>query len=53
MAIRTVVGTHMNLIGDRLVLGTAGGSLYTSDDRGESWQTLGKDLPPIYSVRYG
>ncbi len=43
----------LDLAGDRLVLGTAGGSLYASDDRGESWQTLGKDLPPIYSVRYG
>ena len=27
--------------GDRLSFGTACGSLYVSDDRGETWQTLG------------
>ncbi len=40
------------LAGDRLTLGTAGGSLYVSDDRGESWQTVANHLPPVYSVRY-
>ena len=38
--------------GDRLTFGTACGSLYVSDDRGESWQSLGSHLPPIYSVRF-
>ncbi len=37
--------------GDLLVLGTAGGGLYTSDDRGETWQTVASHLPPIYSVQ--
>jgi photosystem II stability/assembly factor-like uncharacterized protein len=38
--------------GDQLAMGTAGGSCYISDDRGESWQTVGNHLPPIYSVRF-
>jgi hypothetical protein len=37
--------------GDLLVLGTAGGGLYASDDRGETWQTIAAHLPPIYSVQ--
>ena len=37
---------------DRLAFGTACGSLYLSDDRGESWQCLAAHLPPIYSVRF-
>ena len=35
---------------NQLVFGTACGSLYLSDDRGESWQCLANHLPPIYSV---
>jgi photosystem II stability/assembly factor-like uncharacterized protein len=39
--------------GDTLAFGTAGGCLYLSDDRGESWRAVGSHLPPIYSVRFG
>jgi photosystem II stability/assembly factor-like uncharacterized protein len=42
----------LDLSDDRLVFGTACGSLYISDTRGESWQCLSTQLPPIYSVRF-
>jgi len=35
-----------------LAFGTVCGSLYVSNDRGESWQTVANHLPPIYSVRF-
>ncbi|MEM7456919.1 MAG: glycosyl hydrolase [Planctomycetota bacterium] len=36
--------------GDELIFGTACGSLYHSGNRGESWTTIAKDLPPVYTV---
>jgi photosystem II stability/assembly factor-like uncharacterized protein len=42
----------LDLSGDRLVFGTACGSLYLSNDRGETWRVLANHLPPIYSVRF-
>ncbi len=36
--------------GDCLVFGTAGGGVYYSTNRGESWRTLADHLPPIYCV---
>jgi len=36
--------------GDALMFGTTTGNLYTSDDKGETWQTFSCHLPPIYSV---
>jgi photosystem II stability/assembly factor-like uncharacterized protein len=38
--------------GDRLAFGSTTGNLYVSEDRGESWQTVASNLPPIYSVRF-
>ena len=38
--------------GDRLAFGSTTGNLYVSEDRGESWQTVANNLPPIYSVRF-
>lgn len=38
--------------GDRLAFGSTTGNVYVSDDRGESWQPVGNNLPPIYSVRF-
>src|SRR5688572_2873565 len=38
--------------GDRLAFGSTTGNLYVSEDRGETWQTAGNNLPPIYSVRF-
>ena len=42
----------MALSDDNLVIGTACGSLYFSDDRGETWQAIANHLPPVYSVRF-
>jgi photosystem II stability/assembly factor-like uncharacterized protein len=39
--------------GDALAFGSTTGNLYVSEDRGESWQTVANNLPPIYSVRFG
>jgi photosystem II stability/assembly factor-like uncharacterized protein len=39
--------------GDHLAFGSTTGNLYVSDDRGERWQTVANNLPPIYSVRFG
>lgn len=38
--------------GDRLAFGSTTGSIWTTDDGGESWQTLSEHLPPIYAVRF-
>jgi photosystem II stability/assembly factor-like uncharacterized protein len=39
--------------GGRLAFGTTSGNLYVSEDRGDTWQTVANNLPPIYSVRFG
>jgi len=36
----------------RLAFGSTTGNLYVSEDRGETWQTVAHNLPPIYSVRF-
>lgn len=38
--------------GTRLAFGSTTGSLWVSDDQGDSWQTVGEHLPPIYCVRF-
>jgi len=38
--------------GECLTIDIACGGVFVSDVRGEFWQTLGIDLPPIYSVRF-
>jgi hypothetical protein len=38
--------------GDRLAFGSTTGSLWVSDDGGETWQTISSNLPPIYAVRF-
>ena len=38
--------------GDRLAFGSTTGSLWISEDGGNSWQTLSSNLPPIYAVRF-
>jgi len=43
----------LDLSGDCLCFGSTTGNAYISEDRGESWQCLGNNLPPIYSVRFG
>lgn len=39
--------------GGQVAFGSTTGNLYVSSDRGDSWQTLATNLPPIYSVRFG
>jgi hypothetical protein len=48
----TVYRHALDLRGDRLAFGSTTGNLYVSEDRGESWQCLGTNFPPIYSVRF-
>lgn len=38
--------------GDRLVFGTTTGSLWVSEDQGDSWQNVSTHLPPIYCTRF-
>ena len=33
--------------------GSTTGNVYLSEDRGETWQCLGNNFPPVYSVRFG
>ena len=41
----------LDLDGDRLAFGSTCGNLFISEDRGDSWRSLGNHFPPIYSVR--
>lgn len=36
-----------------VAFGSTTGNLYVSEDRGDTWQTVSNNLPPIYSVRMG
>jgi hypothetical protein len=38
--------------GDRLAMGSTTGSVWISEDQGDSWQTVSHHLPPVYSVRF-
>jgi hypothetical protein len=38
--------------GDRLMFGSTTGSLWVSEDGGDSWETLSSNLPPIYGVKF-
>ena len=39
--------------GDRLVFGSTTGSVWLSEDGGDSWETISHHLPPVYAVRFG
>jgi photosystem II stability/assembly factor-like uncharacterized protein len=39
--------------GNRLAFGSTTGSLWVSEDQGDSWQTVSTNLPPVYCVRFG
>jgi photosystem II stability/assembly factor-like uncharacterized protein len=48
-----VVYRHaLTVSGDLLAFGSTTGNLYVSEDRGDSWQVVANNLPPIYSVRF-
>ena len=38
--------------GNTLTFGSTTGSLWVSEDQGESWQCISNHLPPIYCVRF-
>ena len=38
---------------DAVAFGSTTGNLYLSEDRGESWNVVSNNLPPIYAVRFG
>lgn len=38
--------------GDRLAFGSATGSLWITEDQGDSWQAISSHLSPIYCVRF-
>jgi photosystem II stability/assembly factor-like uncharacterized protein len=49
-----VVYRHaLGISGERLAFGSTTGNLYVSENRGDSWQCVGNNFPPIYSVRFG
>jgi hypothetical protein len=39
--------------GDRVCFGSTTGNVYVSEDRGDTWQCVGTNLPPVHSVRFG
>ncbi len=45
-------GLDVDETGDRLALGTTTGSLWVSEDQGDSWRAVSEHLPPIYCVRF-
>ena len=45
-------GLDVDETGDRLVVGSTTGSVWISEDGGDSWQTVSTNLPPVYSVRF-
>ncbi len=45
-------GLDIDESGDRLAFGTTTGSLWVSEDQGDSWLTISEHLPPVYCVRF-
>ena len=45
-------GLDVDESGNRLAFGSTTGSVWISEDSGESWQTVSSNLPPVYAVRF-
>lgn len=45
-------GLDIDETGDTLAFGTSTGSLWLTEDQGDTWHTLSEHLPPIYAVRF-
>ncbi|MEZ5299725.1 MAG: hypothetical protein R3F11_03515 [Verrucomicrobiales bacterium] len=45
-------GLDVDASGERLAMGSSTGSLWVSEDGGDSWETINVHLPPIYCVRF-
>jgi len=46
-------GLTVDETGRHLLMGSTTGNLWTSDDGGESWQSVPAHLPPVYALRFG
>jgi photosystem II stability/assembly factor-like uncharacterized protein len=42
----------LDISGDTLAFASTTGNAYLTEDGGESWMTLGQNLPPVYAVRF-
>lgn len=45
-------GLDIDESGDRLAFGSTTGSLWVTEDQGDSWLSVSEHLPPIYCVRF-
>ena len=45
-------GLDVDETGERLILGSSTGSLWISENGGDSWDTVSTHLPQIYCVRF-
>lgn len=45
-------GLDVHADGRTLAFGTTTGSLWVSEDQGDSWQSVSEHLPPVYCVRF-
>jgi photosystem II stability/assembly factor-like uncharacterized protein len=45
-------GLEVDSTGNRLVMASTTGSLWISEDQGESWTLVNGNLPPVYAVRF-
>ena len=43
---------NVDKTGDRLMFGSTTGSLWVSENQGDSWETVSQHLPPIHAVRF-
>lgn len=48
----TIYRHALDSSGNMLAFGSTNGNLYVSGNRGDSWQCLGNNFPPIHSVRF-
>ena len=48
-----VLRHSLDVAGDCVCFGSTSGNVYLSEDRGDTWQCLGSNFPPVYSVRFG
>ena len=45
-------GLDVDETGQRLAFGSTTGSLWVSEDQGDAWHPISKNLPPVYCVRF-
>lgn len=45
-------GLDIDESGNRLAFGSTTGSIWVTEDQGDSWHTISEHLPPIYCVRF-